>query len=87
VTIATFAPCKSIARTLWAGKHEAAQSFGEAVRQEGGAGILYDSMRRRGGVNIAAYRPANVIDVVQADHFEISVEARGRNIVVKRLSA
>lgn len=67
--------------------YEAAQSFGEAVRQEGGAGILYDSMRRRGGVNIAAYRPANVIDVVQADHFEISVEARGRNIVVKRLSA
>lgn len=67
--------------------YETGQSFGEGVRKMGGAGILYDSMRRRGGCNIAAYRPANVTDVVQADHYEISVEAHGRDIVVKRLKA
>lgn len=65
----------------------AGQGFGEAIRAEGRAGILYDSMRRRGGCNVVAYRPANVIDVVQADHYEIFVEAHGRNIMVNRLNA
>lgn len=59
--------------------------FGEAIRAAGRAGILYDSLRRRGGCNVVAYRPHNITHVVQADHFEIGVEAAGRNIMVRRL--
>ncbi|WP_062341853.1 RES family NAD+ phosphorylase [Novosphingobium sp. CCH12-A3] len=66
--------------------YDAGQIFGESIRQEGGAGILFDSLRRRQGCNIVAYRPTNIIDVVQADHYEVSVEACGRTIQVKRLT-
>ena len=65
--------------------YAASQSFGESVRASGGAGILYDSVRIRAGFNIAAFRPSLVQDVIQADHFEISVTARGRTIDVRRL--
>lgn len=61
------------------------QPFGEAVRASGGAGIVYDSVRMSGGVNVAAYRPTNVLDVTQTDHFEISVSAAERRIEVRRL--
>jgi hypothetical protein len=66
--------------------HVAGQAFGEALRASGDAGILYDSIRHRGGVNVVAYRPGNIGDVTQADHFEITVPAAGR-IVVRRLGA
>ncbi|MBX5136846.1 RES family NAD+ phosphorylase [Rhizobium lentis] len=66
--------------------YAASQVLGEEVRSSGGAGILYDSVRLRGGVNVAAHRPRNIRDVVQADHFEITVFAADRRIDVRKLS-
>ena len=66
--------------------HAASQVFGEKVRASGEPGILYDSVRYRGGVNAVAYRPGMVLDVLQADHFEISVTAKDRRIAVRRLA-
>lgn len=65
----------------------AAQAFGEGVRASQASGLLYDSLRYRGGCNIVAYRPVAVTEVVQAEHFEISVEAASRRIEVHKLSA
>jgi hypothetical protein len=65
----------------------ASQSFGEAVRASGGAGILYDSIRHAGGINVVAHRPRNVLDVVQAGHFEIVALAASRRIEMRRLTA
>jgi hypothetical protein len=67
--------------------YAASQVLGEQVRSSGGAGILYDSVRLRGGVNIAAHRPKNLRDVLQADHFEITVFAADRRIDVRKLVA
>jgi len=64
----------------------ASQAFDEAVRASGGAGILFDSVRHAGGVNVVAHRPRNVTDVTQADHFEITVEAGSTRIAAKRLT-
>jgi hypothetical protein len=64
--------------------YAASQPFGEEVRASGGDGILYDSVRHLDGVNVVAYRPRNVLDVVQAGHYEILVPATGR-IVVRNL--
>ena len=63
------------------------QALGEQVRADGGAGILYDSLRRKEGLNIAALRPRNILDVTQADHFEITVFAHDRRIDVRKLSS
>lgn len=63
------------------------QVFGEAQRSAGEAGILFDSVRLRGGINVAAFRPSLVLDVTQTDHFEISVSAKARTIEVRRLAA
>jgi hypothetical protein len=63
------------------------QMLGEEVRSSGGAGILYDSVRLRGGVAIVAHRPRNIRGVVQADHFEIAVSATDRRIDVRKLAA
>lgn len=63
------------------------QVFGENIRKSGVAGILYESLRHRGGTNVVAYRPTFVQDVVQADHFEIAVEAGVRRIEVRRIGA
>jgi hypothetical protein len=65
---------------------DASQRFGEQVRASGGAGILYDSLRRRTGINVVALRPRNIIDIVQTDHFEIAVAATSRMIEVRKLS-
>lgn len=70
-----------------------AQPFGEAVREEASrgedgspaAGIVFDSLRHRGGVNAVAYRPSLVLDVVQADHFAVVVHCDERQIEVERL--
>ena len=67
--------------------YAASQELGESVRAAGGAGILYDSLRHAGGVNIVAHRPRNVLDVVQTDHYEIAVEAQSKRIEARRLSA
>lgn len=65
--------------------YEASQAFGEAERAAGRDGIIFDSVRHRGGVNAAAFRPSKILDVTQAEHFEISVAAAERRIEVKRL--
>jgi hypothetical protein len=67
--------------------YAASQVLGEEVRLSGGAGILYDSVRLKGGVAIVAHRPRNIRDVVQADHFEITVSATDRRIDVRKLAA
>jgi hypothetical protein len=64
----------------------ASQKLGERVRASGGAGIIYDSIRHAGGLNIVAHRPRNVLDVAQADHFEIRVYAVSRRIELRNLS-
>jgi len=66
--------------------YAASQPFGEDIRKAGHAGILYGSLRHHGGGNIVAYLPTNVERVTQADHYEIRVEATGRNIEVTRLT-
>nr|WP_206118607.1 RES family NAD+ phosphorylase [Rhizobium laguerreae] len=67
--------------------YAASQVLGEEVRSTGGAGILYDSVRLRGGMAIVAHRPRNIQGVVQADHFEITVSATDRRIDVRKLAA
>ncbi|PKA42339.1 RES family NAD+ phosphorylase (plasmid) [Rhizobium sullae] len=66
--------------------YAASQALGEQVRSNGGAGILYDSLRRRAGMNIVAHRPRNIRDVMQTDHFEITVSADDRRIDVQKLA-
>ena len=63
-----------------------AQKFGEAVRASGSAGILYDSLRRRTGVNVVAHRPRNIAGIAQTDHFEITVSSSRRNIEIRKLT-
>ncbi|BCH20783.1 RES family NAD+ phosphorylase [Mesorhizobium sp. L-8-3] len=65
----------------------ACQQFGEEIRAAGGDGILYSSARFRGGTNVVAYRPTKVENVVQTDHFEISVHAQRKTIDVKKLAS
>lgn len=79
------------------GDHAHAQLFGERVRDEAfrerpgedhrsrPAGVVFDSIRRRGGVNAVAYRSSRVLDVVQADHYAIHVHSGERRIEVERL--
>jgi hypothetical protein len=67
-------------------RYDAAQQLGEQVRASGGAGLIYDSLRRRSGVNVVAHRPRNITDIVQTDHFEITVLSASRTIEVRKLS-
>jgi hypothetical protein len=67
-------------------RYDAAQKLGEQTRASGGTGLIYDSLRRRGGVNVVAHRPRNVTDIVQTDHFEITVLSASRRIEVRKLS-
>lgn len=66
--------------------YAAGQVLGEAERRAGGDGFLYDSVRRSGGTNVVAYRPSKVLEVTQAEHYEISVAAGERRIVVAALA-
>lgn len=66
--------------------HGAGQAFGEAMRAAGGDGIVYDSVRHSGGIAVCAYRPRKIEDVVQAAHYEISVEAAVNRIDARRLT-
>jgi hypothetical protein len=63
------------------------QTYGESLRADGEDGLVYDSVRHRGGTNACAYRPSKVLDVVQADHFEIAVSVAERRIEATRLSS
>jgi hypothetical protein len=65
----------------------ASQLFGESLRASASAGILYDSLRLAGGINVVALRPRNIVDIVQGGHFEISVTAAERRIAVKTLGS
>lgn len=67
--------------------YQASQDFGERQRKKGETGILYDSVRFAGGLNAAVFRPTAILDVTQADHFEISVAAEAKRIEVKKLKA
>ncbi len=67
--------------------YTASQAFGEALRAEGAAGIVYDSLRHAGGTCMAAYRPSRIVDVVQTDHYEITVRVDDRLIRARRLGA
>lgn len=66
------------------GDYRASQAFGESVRRAGQvAGIAYDSLRHSGGVNAVTYRPRQILDVTQADHFEITAPVVGA-VVARR---
>jgi hypothetical protein len=67
-------------------RYVASQKLGEQVRASGGAGLIYDSLRRRRGVNVVAHRPRNITDIVQTDHFEIAVSPASRTIDIRKLS-
>jgi hypothetical protein len=67
-------------------RYDASQQFGENVRASGGAGILYTSLRLQSGINVVAFRTHNITDIVQEDHFEITVSATDRTIDVRKLS-
>ncbi|QIG47875.1 RES family NAD+ phosphorylase [Nordella sp. HKS 07] len=67
--------------------YTASQAFGEDLRKKGETGLLYHSVRFAGGHNAAVFRPTSILDVVQADHFEISVAAEAKRIEVKKLGA
>jgi RES domain-containing protein len=61
------------------------QAFGEALRADGGDGVLFDSVRHRGGINVAAFRPHKIEDVAQAEHFRIAVDVGEKRVEVARL--
>jgi hypothetical protein len=65
----------------------ASQALGETVRASGEAGIVWDSVRHAGGVCVVSFRPTAVLDIVQTDHWEITVTARLPRIEVRRLAA
>jgi hypothetical protein len=58
--------------------YTASQTFGETIRASGGDGIMYDSVRHVGGVNVVALRPKNVRDVLMGAHYEITVPVSGK---------
>lgn len=63
----------------------ASQVFGEGIRASGGHGIIYDSLRHAGGINVVAYRPTTIDPVTVASTFDIMAPVKGR-IVARRLS-
>ncbi len=67
--------------------YAASQAFGERVRASGGPGILYDSVRCAGGQSVVAFRPRMIVEVTQAGHFEVSVQATEPRIEVRTLHA
>jgi hypothetical protein len=65
----------------------ASQILGETTRTSDSAGIVYNSLRHADGICVVAYRPHNILEVIQADHFEISVLAAVSRIEVRKLTA
>ncbi|MBP0495705.1 RES family NAD+ phosphorylase [Roseomonas indoligenes] len=69
------------------GSYAASQALGEGIRASGGGGIIYDSVRHIGGVNIVSHRPRNILQVTQTDHWRLTVEAASPRIEMARLKA
>jgi len=67
--------------------YAASQPFGEQIRASGDAGLIYDSVRLVNGTNVVALRPRNIIDILQTDHYEITVQSAQRTIDVRNLAA
>lgn len=67
-------------------RYDASQPFGESIRAAGGAGILYNSLRRGTGVNVVAYRPHSITGILQTDHYEILASATSRQIEVHKIT-
>lgn len=65
--------------------YAASQAFGEAARASGQSGIVYDSLRHHGGTNVVAFRPRQIVDVTQADHYDLIVPVQGR-IIARKLA-
>lgn len=66
-------------------RYDASQKLGEEVRASGGAGLVYDSLRRRTGVNVVAHQPRHVTEITQTDHFEIAISSASRTMEVRKL--
>ncbi len=64
----------------------ASQVFGEGARAAGKPGIVYDSLRHKGGVNVVAYRPRKITAITQSAHYDVLVPVTGK-IVVMTLGA
>ena len=50
--------------------YNASQSFGEACRERGDIGIVWDSVRRPDGECVVVYRPRALLPVTQGSHIE-----------------
>ena len=57
-----------------------------ATRPTGSAGVLYDSLRGRTGINVFPHRSRNIARIAQVDHFKIAVSSTRRNIEIRKLS-
>ena len=62
--------------------------FGSGLRWPtsgpGENGIIYDSVRHVGGINVCIYRPSLIIlPVTQADHYEYRWDSKGDVAVLK----
>lgn len=68
--------------------YPAPQIFGRQVRDQGRglgiSGIRYESVRHKEHESWVCFRPQDIRDVIQADHFEIDVPRRGK-VVVRKL--
>ncbi|GGK45143.1 RES family NAD+ phosphorylase [Salinarimonas ramus] len=65
--------------------YAASQAFGESLRAGGESGVVYDSLRHAGGENVVGFRPSRIRDVVQTDHWEITVRKDAKRISARRL--
>lgn len=74
------------ARFHAADDYSVTQPFGETMRTAGHDGILYLSVRRPGGENVAIYKPRRLLPIVQGDHFEYVWDTGGA-ISVMRLTS
>ena len=66
-----------------AADYSASRVFGEGIRRTGD-GIVYDSLRHVGGVNVVAYQPRKIRNVTQRDHYELTVPIADRIVVRRR---
>lgn len=67
------------------GSYAASQTFGEAVRAAGQSGIVYESLRHHGGISVVAFRPRQIVNVIQTDHYDLIVPVQGR-IIARKLT-
>ncbi len=62
--------------------YAASQSFGESTRASNKSGIMYDSLRHAGGMNVVGFRPLQITEVMQAQHYDILAPVRGKIVVM-----